>query len=345
MSSRKIPVDALERLLVAGKTLPSLVAVVGAESLLRDRAIDLLIRHCLDPGLADFNLDRFSGDSLEPEAVAGAAATLPMMAERRMVLVRRFEQLHHARRKRVIDGLVDLPSTTMVVLESATLSPAESRRINSMAFVVEAEKPREQDVLGAIAREVDRLGLKIDPRAAERLLAARGTDLTGIVSELEKLATYLGERTRIELVDVEEVVPSARQVTIFDLVDSLAGANLDASLRRLDRLYGQGEDPLAVVAVATRHFLILWRASLLADRGRDRRSAASALKVPPFFVSRYLRQAQHFDSRRIIRVLRELLAADLALKSEGGGTASRRSRGRLMIIRICATGGARARRT
>jgi DNA polymerase-3 subunit delta len=348
MATRKkkseIHVAELERWLASAPD-PRLVMIVGDEAVLRDRAVTVLMEWGLDPALADFNLDRFSGDDLDPARVVDACVTLPMMADRRVVQVRRFQLLHHSRRRKLLTEVQSLPETTMLLVEATALTPKERSLVRDAegALLVTADRPGPREALRAIAQEAEEVGLELDSTAAEALFAARGNDLTGIALEINKLRSYVGERKRITRSDVEALVPAARNVTVFDLVDSLARSDLDRSLVVLDGLYAAGEDPLAVIGAAARHFLILWKAVLL---GRtDRRRAAAILKVPPFFVDRYLSQAARFDLGRLHRILRELLEADLDLKGKISGESARRSRGRELVLRICASGrGARAPR-
>lgn len=334
----EIQAARLERWLHRGK-LPRLILVIGEEAVLRDRAVDQLIQRALDPDLADFNLDRFSGDQLEPGAVIGACATLPMMAERRVVLVRRFQILHHNRRRKLLEGLRDLPESTLAIIEGASLTPKERSLGAEVAgtLLVSADRPGTREVLRAVADEAERLGLKVEPGAAEALLAARGNDLTAIAIEIDKLASFVGDRGRVTREDVVALVPAARAVSGFDLANALALGDLDHSLRLLDALHAAGEDPLAVVGAASHHFLVLWRAVLL---GRtDRQQAVKKLKVPFFYVDRYLTQAARLDLNRLHAMLGELLQADLDLKSGVSGDQARRSRGRELVLRICTLGG------
>ncbi len=341
MAARKrkneIHVAELERWLAAPQDL-RLGVIVGDEALLRDRAMTLLLNWGLDPDFADFNLDRFSGDGLEPARVIDACATLPMMADRRVVQIRRFQLLHHSRRRKLLTDLRELSDTTLLLIETTALTPKErslAQEAKGVLFV-SADRPGPRDVLRAIEREATRAGLELEPAAGEALLAARGSDLTGIALEIEKLQAYVGESRRVTRADVEELVPAAQTVTVFDLVDALAHSDLNRSLDVLDKLYAAGEDPLALIGAASRHFLILWKAVLL---GRaDRRRAASVLKVPPFFVERYLSQAARFDLARLHLILSELLEADLDLKGNVSGEAGRKSRGRDLVLRICARG-------
>ena len=91
----------------------------GDETFVSRQAFDWLKERVLDPGLADFNLDRFDArDSFDAERIAQAARTLPMMASKRLVLVRNAEVVF-TRSKDAVNPLLKYvadpdPSTCLV---------------------------------------------------------------------------------------------------------------------------------------------------------------------------------------------------------------------------------------
>src|SRR4051812_16112892 len=65
----------------------------GKERYLVDRAVDLLRARVLDPRTKDFNYELFYGKEAGASRIAQAARTLPMMAKRRLILVRDADQM------------------------------------------------------------------------------------------------------------------------------------------------------------------------------------------------------------------------------------------------------------
>ena len=65
----------------------------GKERYLVDRAVDLLRARVLDPRTRDFNYELFYGKEAGASRIAQAARTLPMMAKRRLILVRDADEM------------------------------------------------------------------------------------------------------------------------------------------------------------------------------------------------------------------------------------------------------------
>ena len=77
-------------------------------------------------------------------------------------------------------------------------------------------------------------GKTIQPAAAAALVTAVGPNLGQLFSEVDKLATYLGNRTDIEEADIAAVAVRNKQARAFALGDALGDRNLVTLLRALD---------------------------------------------------------------------------------------------------------------
>src|SRR5436305_9640152 len=86
----RLSLDKLRRSLQSGPPAPAYY-VYGSEGILKDEAVALILDRALDPATRDFNLDICSAQQLDPASLPAACATLPMMAEHRVVLLRDIE--------------------------------------------------------------------------------------------------------------------------------------------------------------------------------------------------------------------------------------------------------------
>src|ERR1041385_2743555 len=82
--------ETFSRLVRSGE-IPPAVYLYGEEDVLKDEAVRAIVDRVVDPGLRDFNYDQRSAGQLDPEAVETLCNTLPMMAERRLVVIREVE--------------------------------------------------------------------------------------------------------------------------------------------------------------------------------------------------------------------------------------------------------------
>ena len=100
---------------------PPLIFLHGKERFLVSRAVDLVREAVLDPATRAFNYDAFEGKEATGPRVLSAARTLPMMARRRLVLVRDADELS-ADQMNALSGYVSDPSpeTCLCFVRSST---------------------------------------------------------------------------------------------------------------------------------------------------------------------------------------------------------------------------------
>jgi DNA polymerase-3 subunit delta len=167
--------------------------------------------------------------------------------------------------------------------------------------------------------ELDRIAkasnLKLDPAAAEALVEALGADVARIAVEAEKLALYGKPITAEEL---PQLVPDARQSTIFALVNAVGRRDRLTALKTLDTLVREGEYlPLALTFLATQ-----FRLALVAKEANLRGSSAVQGHFQragvPMWGSRAEQVAQtatKFSKEQLERGLSLIFEADRDLRS------------------------------
>ncbi len=293
--------------------------VHGAESLLRDEALKAICAAVLDPDLAEFNDDRFEGPSTGADALLSACQMLPMMAQRRLVVVRQADKLKADTLAALADYLADPSPTTCLVVEAPKVDMRKSAfaKIKKVGKVVECRPLYQNQLVPWIAARVRGMGLQIRPEAAQFLANYTGPDLGALAAELEKAATYAGGGV-IDEEAVSETVGAGRVHTVFELTDALGDRRPKAALTALGTLLAAGEAPLKVQAIIARHYRLLWRAR----EARGRGDLARLLGVAPFLAKKLSAQAARYSDRELTACVARFTRIDLDLK--GGASSPRR---------------------
>jgi DNA polymerase-3 subunit delta len=188
--------------------------------------------------------------------------------------------------------------------------------------MVELARVTEEDAMRWIVATAQEAGVRVEADAARELADALGADMMLISSELEKLLLYTEGRGRITLGDVETMVLSAKQRSLYELTDAISACDRARALALLHGLLNSsdaGEDSaighLYMLARTFRQMLVI-----LEKNVRDSRAIWQALwqgfRMPPFAADDLIRQARRFKSRRgLTRALRLIARADLELRS------------------------------
>lgn len=289
----------------------------GDEPYLIQQAYNYLKVCALHGGAADFNFTQFFAADVEISRVRDEVETLPMMAPRRVVVLREVQDLTD-KEWDVLAPLFHEPvvSTVFILMgEKIDKRKKVVKGLLDQALSVEFKKPFENQVPGWIRHIARAHHLEISDEAIQLMNKLVGNQLSEIEREVRKLQDFLGERVSIQLEDVAQVVSRTREENVFDLTESLANGDRVKSLEQLVYLLDQGQSELGIVSLVARHIRIL----LLVKQGIEQNMAGQRLatyaQVPSYYVQDYVRQAKMWTPKKLESVLVLLAETDRALKS------------------------------
>lgn len=287
----------------------------GDEDHFREEAVAAVLAAYLDESTRDFNLDQLRGADVAAEDLASILATPPMMAEWRVVVVREAQGLSQKARE-VVEAAAKQPSPGLILVLSAAI-PAQSKAkfyddLKRLATSVELAPLSPDDAPGWLMEEARSAhGLELDADAARAVVSAMGVELGMLVSELRKLAAYVGDRKRITVDDVKAVggsIPRQDRWAWFDLV---AERRIGEALSALPVLLEQGENGVGLVIGMTGQLL---KVALVVAGGQG----ALERELKPFqrwMARRIVPQARRWTLPEVDAALAELLRTDRLLKS------------------------------
>lgn len=190
--------DAFSRQIKAGQ-IPAAVYLFGDEDVLKDEALRAILDLVVDPAMRDFNYDQRSAGQLDPEAVETLCNTLPMMADRRLVVIREIEAWQkRARAKAAVLHYLERPAaeTVLVLVQGAPRNEERGEpdpELVRLACAVEVDRYGPKLAEKWVSKRAEERGVRLAPEAAAHLVKAVGGDLGAARSELDKLAGLGGE--------------------------------------------------------------------------------------------------------------------------------------------------------
>jgi DNA polymerase-3 subunit delta len=318
MAAEGMTLEDLETSLKRGKISP-LYLFHGEESFLVDEALAKLIDAALDESQRAFNLDVLSANDVDARDIVARASAFPMMAERRIVVVRDVERLGE-RDLELLQHYVEMPSpTTCLVLVAAR---ADKRRklfatIRKTGVAIEFKELYENQLPSWIEERVRRRRGTITPDGAKLLAAYVGSSLRDIENEIEKLFLYLGGKTGIAADDVATVVGFTREYNVFELQKAIGEKNIRRAAGILERILDAGERLPLLISVLTSYFATLWKLADLRRRGVGDRDLAAEVRINPHFLKDYLDVLRRYSPAEIEQAFEHLLTADEQTKTTG----------------------------
>ena len=205
--------------------------LTGDEDVLKDELVALLLEQTVDPAMRDFNFDVRSAADLDGERLHALIETPPMLAERRVVVIRNAEQWRkNAPVWTVLYRYLENPSptTTLVILHGAGQRPNPKLAAASTHVMIDRLTP--ERVARWIHRRADASSLEIDPAAATHLIETVGLSLTDLGTELEKLAAATPAGSRLGADDVARLVGVRRGETATDWVAAVLQRDLSRAV-------------------------------------------------------------------------------------------------------------------
>ena len=289
----------------------------GEEPYLVAQAVNYLKVCALHGGAADFNFSSYYAADAELSNVCDEVETLPMMAPRRVVILREVQDLTE-KEWETLEPLFQSPvETSTFILVGSKIDKRKRimKLLLEQASYVEFKRPYENQIPGWIRHICKGHGLEISDEALGLLHRLAGNHLAEIESEVKKLKDYLNDRTDIQIEDVAQCVSQKREESVFELTEQIASQDRIGSLTQLVRLLDQGQSEMGIVALIARHFRILLMIKQGEGLGLSGPKLAAHAQVSPYFLNDYLKQSRLWTSKKLESSLLILAETDKALKS------------------------------
>jgi len=294
--------------------------IFGEEPYLVERGVKLLLARAASPEFREFNLNIYYGTEAKGEEIVAAAQTLPMFAERRVVVVKKSSALSAAALE-MLSGYVQDPSpSTCLIFQGEKIDQRKKffLDLKKTGRLVEYKRLFENQVGAFIRNETAVYGKRLEPAALEMLVHLVGNNLQELATQIEKVTTYVGERSTISVDDIRQVASDTKVDTVFDLANALGGKTLGKALRSLHTILRDGEAPLMLLAMMTRHFRQLRLVRELLEKKMSSQEISKAAGIHPYFINGVIEQAKKYRLPEFEMIFERLYATDLALKTSGG---------------------------
>jgi DNA polymerase-3 subunit delta len=200
----------------------------GDDDFLKDSSVRELVEGAVDPATRDFNLELRRGADIDAEVLDSLLSTPPMLAERRVVVVRDVDKLKKDARK-LLDAYLEHPAIDNLLLLVTPSGVKADKALSDHGTAIEFAPLTGDRVPKWVAHQVKTaLNVTITPEAISLLIEAVGEDLSQLAVELEKLASYSDDV--IDEAAVSAVVGVRRAESLGALLDAVAARDATQAL-------------------------------------------------------------------------------------------------------------------
>ena len=297
--------------LADGQVRPAYL-LAGSEPLLRDDALAGIEERVLAEGPRDFNRASLEVSKASPGRLEEELDSLPVMAERRLVILKETEGRGAKLDAKWTSGIESwleradarAHSVLVVIVNKADKRSKWVKSFKNPHATIVCDPPKGARELASFLKlEAQRQGVELTADAAGLLGERVGPQLLLLRQEIEKARLLSGEGAPIERKHVEMSVSAVAEEPIWDLTDAIGQGRTAEAVDLLSRLLSQGAAAPAVLGALASHFRRLVRVG-----------HGESVGGPPFVVRKLEQQARRYPARRLVACLRAIHRADVELK-------------------------------
>ena len=295
----------------------------GEESFHLDQLESAIREHAMSADERDFNETILYGRDANLGEIISTAKQFPMMAPRRLVLVKEAQELREWRSKEKLDILAKYAekpvASTVLVLVHRNKMPDKRlgavKKLASNGVLYHAQRIKDYKLPEWIEQYVSARGRRIGPRMARMLSEYLGNDLKKVAGELDKLFIALPEGGEIDDTLIEQHIGISKEYNVFELTGALAVRDIGRVTRIVQYMRANPKmHPVPMVMpILTLYFSRLLAFHHLEDQSQT--AASKSLKVHPYAIKEYTLAARNYPPAKLARIFGYIRECDK--KSKG----------------------------
>jgi DNA polymerase-3 subunit delta len=320
--------------------IPAVCLFYGEEDYLKDSYLEMIKKRIVVKGTEQFNsvvIDEIP----HVEKIRNACHTLPVFADRKLVVVRDSGLFRKSGKKPA--GAEELPDiikeapqhTCLVFMEKDIDKRLQSvTAVKKNGVVIEFQYQKPAVLAKWVVSALKEMGRTISHDTAVMLVEYSDQRMYSILGEMHKLVLYTEGSDRIKEKDIRAVCTRSIKSRVFDLTDAVAAKDLSRVLKNLDEMIMLKEQVPRILYLIAMQARQLLQAKILQREGVSQNETAARLKVHPYIASKIIRQSEGFGENELKDIIKKCLDADHAIKT---GQISDRTAAELLLSDIASS--------
>ena len=295
--------------------------LMGEESYYIDKICDYIAEHVLQPEERDFNQTIMFGSDVNASQIVDAARRYPMMAERQVVIVKEAQNLKNTD---ALEKYLKQPSVTTVLVICHKNGKIDGRKreyvkaIQQAGVLFESKKLSDRELLPFIEHYLQARGASIDPKSAQLVAEAVGSDLSRLTGELNKVLLSLpADNKRVTPEVVEDQIGVSKDFNGYELRDALVNRNIykaNLIIKYFDENPKSG-GLYAFLPLLFNYFQNLMIAYYCPQKGSQEALAQWLDFKSPWFAREYITGMRNYTGMKVMQILGKIREIDA--KSKG----------------------------
>lgn len=335
---------------IKNDVMKNIVLLYGEEDYLKRWAVSEIKAKYVNEATELFDFMKIDGEAVKPSEIIKSCETLPMMSERRIVIVDGMRMKATSSQSKASEskasetsdhetaadgeGSADssdelteyfenFPETAMLIMVCAD-EPDKRKKFfkNAKKYGSEYDFSRldRKSLMGFIKKRFSELGCGCSDKMLAMIVDISGyldketdTDLDRLLNDVRAIAAHSESVVTEE--DVRQSVSGNNQVYIFDFTDALMERRKDDALAMLRQMLDNGENEFMLLGMICSQIETLLLASEMYEAGYSYRDAAIKLKMHEYRIKLAYQKVLHYNSEKIKKLLMDAYAIDRNVKT------------------------------
>jgi DNA polymerase-3 subunit delta len=282
-----------------------------------------------DPSFSFFNEIKLDSLSYSPEALLEAMMPLPMMADRKLIIISGLN-INAMKPKEIdelfstLEQLEEYDYNTVIFnvasdcFDVGDLPKRPSSMIKNFSehmSVVVFEKNSPSKLAGWVAKHYEHNGVTADSKVCALTVEICGRDMFNLSSETDKISFFVRSQGRnaVTVEDVRNIAIPAAEYDTFAFANAIGARKKEEALNILRDFKTRKTDPIIIMAEMTRIVCDMASVAMLSADGLTAGEISDALKMHEYRISIMLNNAPSYETCKIM--LEKCREADLEIKS------------------------------
>lgn len=295
----------------------------GEESFFIDEVINYIEKHAMDESLRSFNQVVLYGKDADMPTLLNHAKGFPMMAERKVVIVKEAQEIAGFAKEdnqNMLLNYLENPQPSTVLVFGYKYKTLDKRKklgkvIDQKAVLLTATKFYDNQVPAWVESFIKSRNKSIDQKALQLIVENIGNNLTRIANEVDKMLINIGDEAKITAEHVYKNIGISKEYNVFELQKALSFRNVLKANEIVAYFKSDPKSNPLIPIVA--NLFSFFNKLLLVHHSKDKsdKHLASLLGVHPFFVKEYLMAVKNYSLVKVVANIRHIKIADM--KSKG----------------------------
>ncbi len=304
----------------ATEAIPAVVVLAGAERFLKQQVQQRIYRQLFpqEENPAEM-VTVVDGRTADWRQIQDELKTVSMFGGQRCVALENADDFVSAQRAG-LEKYVEQPAKKSVFLLDVKSWPKTTKLAKKVAqtgLTVECTELKGAQLFNWVIAHAKQQYQKTLPRPVAQLLTElAGTSVGLLDQELDKLASFTGTRTEINMEDVRAIVGGWRLETTWAMINAVRDGRLDIALTEMNKLMTAGEAPQKLLGGITFVYRKLAMAVRATTASKPLGSALREAGVFPQDVAAAESYLRKLGRQRAEKIPELLLQADMGMKGE-----------------------------